>query len=86
MSKTFDLDIGKTSDHQPVIAKLDYSLPDVLHGQRCPNSTTKQKIHWSNISQETINVRYVDPPLSDISKLNIPSSIEPTALTETIID
>ena len=60
MSETFDLDIDNTSDHQPVIAKLDYSIPDVLHGQHCPNSTTKQKIHWSNISQETVNVRYVD--------------------------
>ena len=86
MSETFDLDIDNTSDHQPVITKLDFSLPDVLHGQHCPNSTTKQKIHWSNISQETINVRYVDPLLSDISELNIPSSIEPTALTETITD
>ena len=86
MSKTFDLDIGNTSDHQSVIAKLYYSLPDVLYGQHCPNSTTKQKTQWSNISQETINVRYVDPLLSDISKLNIPSSIEPTALTETITD
>ena len=74
MSKTFDLDIDNSSDHQPVIAKLDYSIPDELHGQHCPNSTTKQKIHWSNISQETVNVRYVDPLLSDISKLNIPSS------------
>ena len=86
MSKTFDLDIDNTSDHQPVIAKLDFSIPDVMHGQHCPNSTTKQKIHWSNISQETVNVRYVDPLLSDISELNIPSSIEPTALTETITD
>ena len=87
MSKTFDLDIDNTSDHQPVIAKLGSSIiPDVLHGQQCPNSTTKQKIHWSNISQETVNVRYVDPLLSDISELNIPSSIEPTALTETITD
>ena len=83
MSKTFDLDIDNTSDHQPIIAKLDYSIPDVSHGQHCPNSTKKQKIHWSNISQETINVRYVDPLLSDVSELNIPSSIEPTALTET---
>ena len=58
MSKTFDLDIDNTSDHQPVIAKLDYSIPDVLHGQHCPNSTTKQKIHWSNISQETVNTLY----------------------------
>ena len=57
MSKTFDLDIDNTSDHHPVIAKLDYSMPDVLHGQHCSNSTTKQKIHWSNISQETVNVR-----------------------------
>ena len=79
MSKTFDLDIDNTSDHQPVITKLDYSIPGVLHGQHCPNSTTKQKIHWSNISQETVNVRYVDPLLSDTSELNIPSSIEPTA-------
>ena len=45
MSKTFDLDIDNTSDHQPVIAKLDYSIPDVLYGQHCANSTTKQKIH-----------------------------------------
>ena len=84
MSKTFVLDIDNTSDHQPVIVKLHYSIPDVLHGQHCLNSTTKQKIHWSNISQETVNVRYVDPLLSDISELNIPSSIELTALTETI--
>ena len=33
-----------------------------------------------------VNVRYVDPLLSDISELNIPSSIEQTALTETITD
>ena len=86
MSKKFDLDIDNTSDHQPVIAELDYSIPDVLHGHHCPNSTTKQKLHWSNISQETVNVRYVDPLLSDIPELNISSSIEPTALTETISD
>ena len=86
MSKTFHLAIDNTSDHQPVIAKLDYSIPDVLYEQHCPNSTTKQKINWSNISQETVNVRYVDPLLSDISELNIPSSIEQTALTETITD
>ena len=83
ISKTFDLDIDNTSDSQPVIAKLDYSIPEWTALSEFDSKTENTLVKYQSGDS---SVRHVDPLLSDISESNIPSSIEPTALTETITD
>ena len=66
MSKTFDFDADNTSDHQPIILKLDY-ITQLSNDQPVVIPVRKQKVHWSKFSQEVINTNYVDPLLFDPS-------------------
>ena len=59
MSKTFDFDADKTSDHQPIILKLDYKT-QLSNDQPVVIPARKQKVHWSKFSQVAINTNYVD--------------------------
>ena len=54
MSKTFDFDADNTSDHQPIIWKLDYKT-QLSNDQPVFIPVRKQKVHWSKFSQEAIN-------------------------------
>ena len=73
MSKTFDFDADNTSDHQPIILKLDY-ITQLLNDQPVVIPVRKQKVHWSKFSQEAINTNYVDPLLFDLSTLVWPET------------
>ena len=68
MSKTFDFDADNTSDHQPIILKLDYIM-QLSNDQPVVIPVRKQKVHWSKFSQEAINTNDVDPLLFDLSTL-----------------
>ena len=73
MSKTFDFDADNTSDHQPIILKLDYKT-QLSNDQLVVIPVSKQKVHWSKFSQVAINTNYVDPLLFDLSTLVWPET------------
>ena len=85
MSKTFDFDADNTSDHQPIILKLDYKT-QLSNDQPVVILVRKQKVHWSKFSQVAINTNYVDPLLSDLSTLAWPETSDLNELVEFIID
>ena len=85
MSKTFDLDADNTSDHQPIILKLDYKM-QLSNDQPVVNPVRKQKVHWSNFSQVAINTNYVDPLHFDLSTLVWPETSDLNELVEFISD
>ena len=85
MSKTFDFDADNTSDHQPIILKLDYKT-QLSNDQPVVNPVRKQKVHWSNFSQVAINTNYVDPLLFDLSTLVWPETSDLNELVEFISD
>ena len=61
MTKTFDLDIGNTSDHVPIQLNISYSsgLIKEQDKQSIDSHGFKKKVHWSGFSQEEINVKFV---------------------------
>ena len=83
MSKTFDFDADNTSDHQPIILKLDYKT-QLSNDQPVVTPVRKQKVHWSKFSQEAINTNYVDPLLFDLSTLVWPETSDLNELVEFI--
>ena len=83
MSKTFDFDADNTSDHQPIILKLDY-ITQLSNDQPVVIPVRKQKVHWSKFSQEAINTNYVDPLLFDLSTLVWPETSDLNELVEFI--
>ena len=85
MSKTFDFDADNTSDHQPIILKLDY-ITQHSNDQPVVIPVRKQKVHWSKFSQEAINTNYVDPLLFDLSTLVWPETSDLNVLVEFISD
>ena len=85
MSKTFDFDAGNTSDHQPIILKLDY-ITQLSNDQPVVIPVRKQKVHWSKFSQEAINTNYVDPLLFDLSTLVWPETSDLNESVEFISD
>ena len=85
MSKTFDFDADNTSDHQPIILKLDY-ITQLSNDQPVVIPVRKQKVHWSKFSQEAINTNYVDPLLFDVSTLVWPETSDLNELVEFISD
>ena len=67
-AKTFDFDVDNTSDHQPIIIKLNYHSNGVqLSADPDPVSNLKQKINWSKFNQAFIQANYVAPLLSEIA-------------------
>ena len=85
MSKTFDFDADNTSDHQPIILKLDYKTQHSNY-QLAAIPVRKQKVHWSKFSQVAINTNYVDPLLFDLSTLVWPETSDLNELVEFISD
>ena len=85
MSKTFDFDVDNTSDHQPIILKLDY-ITQLSNDQPVVIPVRKQKVHWSKFSQEAINTNYVDPLLFDLSTLVWPETPDLNESVESISD
>ena len=85
MSKTFDFDADNTSDHQPIILKLDY-ITQLSNDQPVVIPVRKQKVHWSKFSQEAINTNYVDPLLFDLSTPVWPETSDLNELVEFIGD
>ena len=85
MSRTFDFDADNTSDHQPIILKLDY-ITQLSNDQPVVIPVRKQKVHWSKFSQEAINTNYVDPLLFDLSTLVWPEASDLNELVEFISD
>ena len=85
MSKTFDFDADNTSDHQPIILKLDY-ITQLSNDQPVVIPVRKQKVHWSKFSQEAINSNYVDPLLFDLSTLVWPETSDLNELVEFVCD
>ena len=85
MSKTFGFDADNTSDHQPIILKLDYKT-QLSNDQPVVIPVRKQKVHWSKFSQEAINTIYVDPLLFDLSTIVWPETSDLNELVEFISD
>ena len=68
---TFAFDVDNTSDHQPIILKLNYHSTDVqLSAEPDSVSNLKQKINWSKFNQAFIQANYVTPLLSEIAKID----------------
>ena len=54
-ARTFDFDVDNTSDHQPIIMKLNYYLNGVqLSADPDSVSNLKQMINWSKFNQAFI--------------------------------
>ena len=85
MSKTFDFDADNTSDHQPIILKLDY-ITQPSNDQPVVIPVRKQKVHWSKFSQEATDTNYVDPLLFDLSTLVWPETSDLNESVEFISD
>ena len=85
MSKTFDFDADNTSDHQPIILKLDYKT-QLSNDQPVVIPVRKQKVHWSRFSQVAINTNYVDPLLFNLSTIVWPETSDINELVEFISD
>ena len=85
MSKTFDFDTDNTSDHQPIILKLDYKM-QLSNDQPVVIPIRKQKVHWSKFSQVAINSNYVDLLLFDLSTLVWPETSDLNELVKFISD
>ena len=85
MSKTFDFDADNTSDHQPIILKLDHKT-QLSNDQPVVIPVRKQKVQWSNFSQVAMNTNYVDPLLFDLSTLVWPETLDLNELVEFISD
>ena len=85
MSKTFDFDADNTSDHQPIILKLDY-ITQLSNDQPVAIPVRKQKVHWLKFSQEAINTNYVDQLLFDLSTLVWPETSDLNESVEFISD
>ena len=85
MLKTFDFDADNTSDHQPIILKLDYKT-QLSNDQPVVIPARKQKVHWSKFSQVAINTNYVDLLLFDLSTLVWPETSDLNELVELISD
>ena len=84
--ETFDQDIDNISDHLPILVNLKFSerLAIDLNCQRHFGSGAKRKIHWSNFSHETINVKYVTLLLADLTDFDMSESNDTETVTKTI--
>ena len=74
-AKTFDLCAEKTSDHLPIMVKLNQrEFPDcttTVSYDCCIASGKRPKIEWSKFSSEKIHEKYVIPLLSDLSEVDM---------------
>ena len=74
-AKTFDLFAQKTSDHLPIMVKLNQrEFPDcttTVSDECCIASGKRPKIQWSKFSSEKIHQKYIIPLLSDLSEVDM---------------
>ena len=74
-AKTFDLSIENTSDHLPIMIKLNQlKIADcvkILDEVYCTGPRSETKIPWLKFSSEKIYEKYVTPLLADLSEFNI---------------
>ena len=74
-TKTFDLCAENTSDHLPIMVKLNQcEFPDcttTVSDECCIASGKRPKIQWSKFSSEKIHEKYVIPLLSDLSEVDM---------------
>ena len=74
-AKTFDLYDGNTSDHLPIMVKLNQrEFPDcttTVSDECCITSGKRPKIQWSKFSSKKIHEKYVIPLLSDLSEVDM---------------
>ena len=84
--ETFDQDVNNTSDHLPILVNPKFSerLAIDLDCHRHFDSEAKRKIHWSNFSHETINVKYATPLLVDLTDFDMSESNDTETVTKTI--
>ena len=84
--ETFDQNVDNTSDHLPILVNLKFSerLAIDFDCHRHFRPGAKRKIHWSNFSHETINVKYVTPLLVDLTDFGMSESNDTETVTTTI--
>ena len=84
--ETFDQDVDNTSDHLPILVNLKFSERLAIDSDchRHFGSGSKRKIHWSNFSHETINVKYVTQLLVDLTDFGMSESNDTETVTKTI--
>ena len=84
--ETFDQDVDNASDHLPILVNLKFSerLATDLDCHRHFGSRAERKIHWSNFSHETINVKYVTSLLVDLTDIGMSESNDTETVTTTI--
>ena len=72
MVKTFDLDIGNTSDHVPIQLNISCSsrLLKEQDKQSIDSHGFKQKVDWSRFSQKEINEKFVAPLLTSLASFD----------------
>ena len=74
-AKTSDLCAENTSDHLPIMVKLNQpELPDcttTVSDECCIASGKRPKIQWLKFSSEKIHEKYVIPLLSDLSEVDM---------------
>ena len=64
----FDFEVDNTSDHQPIILKLNYHSTGIqLSANLDSVSNLKQKINWSKFNRAFIQTNYVAALLSEIA-------------------
>ena len=74
-AKTFDLCAENTSDHLPIMVKLNQRefpyYTTTVSDECCIDSGKRSKIQWSKFSSEKIHEKYVILLLSDLSKVDM---------------
>ena len=74
-AKTFDFCAENTSDHLPIMVKLNHrEFPDfttTVSDECCIAPGKRPKIQWSKFSSEKMHEKYVIPPFSDLSEVDM---------------
>ena len=93
-AKTFDLFTENTSDHLPIMVKLNQrefpACTKTVRDDCCMASRNSPKIQWSKFFAEKIHEKYVILLLSDLSEVDmcdlIDSKIAAEKLSQMLID
>ena len=87
-AKTFNLNVGNTSDHLPIMIKLNQSkildCVKILNDKYLTGSRSKTKILWSKFSSEKIYEKYVTPMLADLSEFEMCDFLDSKAAADKI--
>ena len=93
-AKTFDLFTENTSDHLPIMVKLNQrkfsDCTTTLSDECCIASKKRPKIRWSKFSSKKVHKKYVIALLSDLSAVGmcdlIDSKTAADKLSQMLID